>query len=92
MNTDRQMMQDAAAVGLSRGCGIEPPEWVNKPKKPAEQDVKVQENPVPVVNMELYFEVSDDLNNARHDRNLFAGLFVIALIGCVCMSYLLGVW
>ena len=88
--SDDTMIKDCAKVGLSRGCGIEPPEWVNKPKKQA--DVKEQENPVPMVKIELYFELSDDLKNARCDRNLFAGLFVIALAMCVCMSYALWVW
>lgn len=85
MNADRQMMRDCAAVGLSRGCGIEPPVWVNGPKKPAEE-------PTMCVRMDIYFELLDDLQNTRQDRNMFIGLFVFTLAACVYMSYLLGVW
>jgi hypothetical protein len=45
-----------------------------------------------VVDMELYFELLDDLKNARQDRNMFFVLYVITLVACVYMSYLLGVW
>ncbi|WP_427112402.1 hypothetical protein [Megasphaera sueciensis] len=90
--SDDTMIKECAKVGLSRGCGIEPPEWVNAPKKPAEQDIKKQENPVPVIKMELYFEVSDDLKNARQDRNMFIVINMLLLAACVYMSWLLGVW
>ena len=85
MNTDRKMMQDAVAVGLSRGCGIEPPVWVNGPKKPAEE-------PTMCVRMEVVEELLDELKNAKQDRNMFFVLFVIMLAACVWLSWLLGVW
>jgi len=84
--TDENMIRECALKGLSLSAGINPPTWVNEPKKTA------YENPQPVVDMELYFELLDDLKNTRQDRNMFIAIDVLLLAACVYMSYLLGVW
>lgn len=63
---------------------IELPAWINAPKKSAE--------PTMCVSIEVVEELQDDLKNAKQDRNMFALIAVVFLIGDVWLSCLLGVW
>lgn len=83
--TDENMVKECAFKGFFLAAGINPPSWINQPKKPVEE-------PIMCVSIEVVEELQDDLKTAKWYRNAFFVAAVLFLIGDVWLSYLAGVW